>query len=416
MDSVGVPTSVVRETMDRMGDHELMEARPTNQNNEQLSQIDPVPTSTVRELMGEQKTGELEAANPNNCHASQIDPLIVFQRKGNEGEQEPYQPESAGPTREQPPQVEQRLPVASMSNRPIQDLVERRRQGCHDDGGLLDDLGFLSKCRAKAAPGKTPVVIVSCGSFCPPHRGHLEMLTLAADALHGSTNACADVVGFFMILSPEEGIQRKHSQGRLKGGAVATASYEVRAELLRSMAKDLELPAEVHISASEQSRANWYMSNFQDLSQKAGGAQIELPSLILVTGPDRKTPLKFHFPGCAGVVTVCRDGEEVLPRSDWLPEHRESPFCVEACPPTDVFEMSSTKVREACLQALGLSKDASESQVHNKVANWELGDIQATLQDAVFPFMGTISAEMYARAVQEGKSGVANLSNRTSQI
>merc|ERR1712176_344338 len=100
-------------------------------------------------------------------------------------------------------------------------------------------------------------------------------------------------------------------------------------------------------------------------------------------------------------------GENVLPREEWLEQHRENPFFLETCPPPDVFEMSSSKLREACLQALGLSVDASQSQVRDKVANFNVGDVHTCLRDAVCPFMSTTSTAVYAKAVQDGNAGWA---------
>jgi len=279
----------------------------------------------------------------------------------------------------------------ALTKNPVQESVRERRNGVQDDGGLNEDMEFLKHCASQSTlENRAPVVIISCGSFCPPHLGHLKMLHAAEKALPDTVQ----VTGFIMIPSPEEYIVRKFEQGRLKGSAASIASFESRKQLLLTMAadlKDLNLTKRIHVSASEQLRANWYMGNFIALDAAKGGFSI--PPLIFATGPDRKGPMKTMVPGCDGVVVLPRADESVLEKSEWHPQHRENPMFVIASTDEDVFDASSTKVRLACLHMLGLDEKANMQDVH--VAFSANPDAPSNLAKEMASYMTPNSARLY---------------------
>merc|ERR1719265_1399674 len=119
--------------------------------------------------------------------------------------------------------------------------------------GWRADVKFLEAASKKGHElGKTPVVLVGSGAFCPVHRGHLLMMRAAAKALPDKRHV---VVGAILIPAPDAYIDAKMSF--CKAASHFQIPFEMRSKLIRATANDLKFSDStggfpVHISDAEQ--------------------------------------------------------------------------------------------------------------------------------------------------------------------
>jgi len=226
--------------------------------------------------------------------------------------------------------------------------------------GLQDDLTFLERCCASAST-EPPVVLVATGSFCPPHRGHLEMMQAAKEALGPNVIPA----GAIMVPSADSYISHKR---------VPLIPFELRSQLLKAMASDLGIGSWVHVSDAEHERSEFYLEVLGSLAHavcKRWPLCRALPKLVFVTGSDRPGPLYEDEWGMSGVVVVPRAGDR-LPRLS--PELRGDPLrCVAPALAGSAAALSSTQLRGLVQLALaaesrgGSAQDAVEAAVRDSM-------------------------------------------------
>lgn len=245
-----------------------------------------------------------------------------------------------------------------MGSRKSLDVADAPNQGAAC-AGQQDDLNFLERC---CTGTEYPIVLVATGSFCPPHRGHLEMMLAAKEALG------PDVVPVGAILVPSSDSYVMH-----KG--VPFISFELRSQLLQAIASDMGIGSWIHISDAEHKRDEFYLQVLTNMSLAAAerGPSSPTPQLVFVTGSDRPMPLRQTRKGMAGVVVVPRAGDHppTLPS-----DRRDDPLrCVAAPLAGSAAALSSTQLRDLVQGALAVAKrdgalprDAIEAAVRESMS------------------------------------------------
>eukprot|EP00928_Gymnodinium_smaydae_P083346 TRINITY_DN66583_c0_g1_i1.p1 TRINITY_DN66583_c0_g1~~TRINITY_DN66583_c0_g1_i1.p1 ORF type:complete len:340 (+),score=47.35 TRINITY_DN66583_c0_g1_i1:52-1020(+) len=267
------------------------------------------------------------------------------------------------------------------------------------DGGLAKDLAFLrSRADLARSSGKRPIVLVTSGSWSPPHRGHLELLHAARAALPSDEPVCGAVLipssdlklreklgdgplPFECDALREPGIHRLPRKERHTMGALP---FELRSKMMSAMAEDMNMSDWVHVTEAEQSRGQFYLGVLEHLSHAATSAfeEADCPRFVWVTGSDRPKPLyeRFHGDGVDGVVVVPREGDkidEVLGCD---------PLRVVSKPVPDGGEsFSSTKLRESVERVLHAGRPEES--------------LESAIEEAASPYMTPSAARMYAEAL-----------------
>lgn len=240
-------------------------------------------------------------------------------------------------------------------------------------GGLQNDLDFLDRC---CAGMDAPIVLVATGSFCPPHRGHLEMMQAAKNALGPGSVP----VGAIMVPSSDDYLECK---------GVPLIPFELRSEMLQAMASDMSIGPWIHVSDAEHRRGEFYLEVLTRLSAAAERGHSRLaPRLVFVTGSDRPRPLSQKRDGMAGVVVVPRAGNH---RPDVPPRFLGDLLrCVAAPLAGSASALSSTQLREGVQDALAVAERDGVSP-------------QVAVEAAITESMSPSAAKVYASAMLDGE-------------
>lgn len=238
--------------------------------------------------------------------------------------------------------------------------------------GLDADLAFIRASVAgvldvaDVGTSEGPIILLATGTFNPPHRGHLEMIRVARDAL---AEAGGPVAGAILVPSSDDYVRCKVKEAGLDMSLAF--SFHLRAKLLRATAADLGMRGTVHICDAEQSRGLFYLQVPASLAQALDKDQPK-PRLIFVTGSDRPHPLLHRSRGLSGCVVVPRTGDNV----SHLRAHVVSdPLRVVAEEMEGIADLSSTRLREALVSALQCKQREDAATRQTEVASVEAEDV-----------------------------------------
>ena len=235
--------------------------------------------------------------------------------------------------------------------------------------GLQDDVDFLVSrtkeartdgCRRRELLPR--VALLATGTFNPPHRGHIEMLRSARDALEGK----AIVVGSIMVPSSDTYLLEKVRGAGLPDSVVLR--FEERVQLLRKLAGELGESC-IHFSDAQQNRGQFYCEIARELAMAGKQVFDPFPVFVFVSGSDRWKPLCTDNDDIAGVVIVERRGQLVPPRETWEQKFRDDPWRIVIPAAANTAGFSSTDLLKA---------------------------VRAAVAEAAGPYMGTEAASLYA--------------------